>query len=896
MTKRVQRDEPSTPASSSTSSNDDVVRLRPYSYVHIHDGNTNTTRLLVGPSTYTRLEHEHFTSQVEPFINVPPQHYCIVDNPAAKSAEGAVIVDKASGAVKNRLGHKELRLTGPSFPLYPGEALSQPIAPLTVLTALEALRVTAIADFKDGKVERRAGDEWIVNGPCCVTPSVHVQVVEKLTAISVSDQSNLILRAERNFTDRTGVKRTAGEEWLYSKPGSFIRAIEETVIGKQDAIVLTEQTAIHVSALKDFTDRFDKKRRTGEQWLVTVRQCPTFIPTPNERVINASVQLTVLGKGQYAVVLNPVGADGQPKYGCKELRTGICTFFLHPTESLEGGIKTEHVLGKDEGLILYAKAAFEDVLPDGKKVRRAAGDRWMIRGPAAYTLPVEVRLVDRRKAIPLDENEGVYIRNLRTGRVRAHIGKTVLLNEDEELWNKELPALVEDLLTRPRYTKHLKMADDLGGRAPRNKSKVVTCNVPHNHFVQVYDFTSKKARVVRGPELVWLAPDEDLTVMSLSGGTPKQGDLIKTLCLFAGPDFATDMFVVETRDHARLKLHLSYNWLFDLDLPDIQRRMFNVPDFVGDMCKALAAKIRSAVASEPFDQFHLHANKIIKDAVFGEEKPEKAKKSSSEGGAATASSSTSRGAKDESTSEEDDEDTTMASMGQRRHQRLAFDSNGLIITNVDIHSVDPVDQKTSEALTKSVQLAIEITTSSQEADARHHALSLEQAAKGKLERSIIEDKRLAEGRVAELIKLECENAVVEAMGSSKAESQARAESAKIECETEVEIAKKRVQAATIVSSAELDIFKKRRELELVHKSNMLKLEIHRARTLAEIETDKFKKIIKAIGKETIKSISRAGPEMQARLLKSLGIESYLISDGSNPINLFNAAKGLTGGH
>ena len=41
------------------------------------------------------------------------------------------------------------------------------------------------------------------------------------------------------------------------------------------------------------------------------------------------------------------------------------------------------------------------------------------------------------------------------------------------------------------------------------------------------------------------------------------------------------------------------------------------------------------------------------------------------------------------------------------------------MTSIDIQSVEPVDQRTRDALQKSVQLAIEITTNSQEATARY---------------------------------------------------------------------------------------------------------------------------------------------------------------------------------
>ena len=43
----------------------------------------------------------------------------------------------------------------------------------------------------------------------------------------------------------------------------------------------------------------------------------------------------------------------------------------------------------------------------------------------------------------------------------------------------------------------------------------------------------------------------------------------------------------------------------------------------------------------------------------------------------------------------------------------------LVITNVDVQSVEPVDVQTRESLQKSVTLAIEITTKSQEAASQH---------------------------------------------------------------------------------------------------------------------------------------------------------------------------------
>jgi major vault protein len=39
-------------------------------------------------------------------------------------------------------------------------------------------------------------------------------------------------------------------------------------------------------------------------------------------------------------------------------------------------------------------------------------------------------------------------------------------------------------------------------------------------------------------------------------------------------------------------------------------------------------------------------------------------------------------------------------------------------------------------------------------------------------------------------------------------------------------------------------------------------------------------------------IARAGPELQAKLLSGLNLTGYILTEGNNPINLFNFANNL----
>lgn len=52
-----------------------------------------------------------------------------------------------------------------------------------------------------------------------------------------------------------------------------------------------------------------------------------------------------------------------------------------------------------------------------------------------------------RKAIPLNKNEGVYVRNLISGQVRCEMGpQAYLLQAHEQLYKKDLTPLVEEIL------------------------------------------------------------------------------------------------------------------------------------------------------------------------------------------------------------------------------------------------------------------------------------------------------------------------------------------------------------------------------------------------------------------------------------------------------------------
>lgn len=198
-----------------------------------------------------------------------------------------------------------------------------------------------------------------------------------------------------------------------------------------------------------------------------------------------------------------------------------------------------------------------------------------------------------------------------------------------------------------------------------------------------------------------------------------------------------------------MSLTIAYNWHFNVNTQDRAEasKVFNVKDFTGDACKTLASRIRGAVAVESFDHFHKHSAQIIRTSIFGVDESGKLRDS------------------------------------------LVFPSNNLAITNVDIQSAEPVDQLTRESLQKSVQLAIEITTKSQEARATAQAMKEDEESKGLLLTQQLENQSKAEEARKNLVQLTAECAAVEEEGTAVGKARAAAQAAEIEGLTAVRISK-----------------------------------------------------------------------------------------------------------
>lgn len=742
------------------------------------------------------------------------------------------------------------------FPLQVNEVLEEAEQPYRTVAPETVLRIEAIRPFvdkKDGKeIKRFPGDEWLIYGPTTYIPRVEERVNAVEKSIIIKKNQALQVRAKKNFTDRNGQKRYASETWLIKQPGAYLLDVCEEQVDILKAYILTDKQAIHIRAKANFTDVYGVERKNGQEWLVTNKMNETHILDVHEELVQYS-NLVVLNQRQYAVVMNPV-VDGKNQWGVKVIRNEV--FFLQPGEKLEGGIRNTYILTENQNLYVRANHTFKD--EKGQEFK--AGESFLVKGPCTYIPPIEVEILQERPNIQLSHNEGIYVQRRDTGEVRLIQGPlSYCLEPSEDLWEKHLDPQVEECLftgyQAPSKDEKGGLKYEKGQGKIIDRTRVVTLKCGLNTAVQLYDSKTNESEIVYGPYTIMLKPHHSITMLSLSGDVPKREGVIKTLALELGPTTMRDKFVVETSDHAKLNLSVTYKWRFVVNKESKEEgnKMFLISDFIGDACKQMASRIRGYTSGIAYKAFSENYQQLIQDLIF----------------------------KDKAT-------------GLRKP--FAFKTNNLIIEDVNCdEGLVPVDKSIEESLSRSLSQSFEIQSRAQKLQAEFSAMKLQQEKNGQLERLRLKSEIENEKDKIDLERQKAETEGVRSTGASIAEAKSKAEADKIYYQNELERAEQIAKAKKFEHDNELILLQKRYESEINHIRQTNELEIKSAKELAQIEADKFKNIVQAIGPETIKAIARSGPETQAKLLKGLGLKGFIISDGKNPINLFNTANGMLGG-
>lgn len=88
---------------------------------------------------------------------------------------------------------------------------------------------------------------------------------------------------------------------MHREPGYYIPSVDEDVLDIRSAYILTNQTALHIKASKEFIDVYGTKRQPGDEWLILKEKVDNHILDAYEDLINV-VDITVLASNQYCII------------------------------------------------------------------------------------------------------------------------------------------------------------------------------------------------------------------------------------------------------------------------------------------------------------------------------------------------------------------------------------------------------------------------------------------------------------------------------------------------------------------------------------------------------------------------------------------------------------------
>jgi major vault protein len=265
-------------------------------------------------------------------------------------------------------------------------------------------------------------------------------------------------------------------------------------------------------------------------------------------------------------------------------------------------------LRKNVGLHVRALRDFAagegELVPAG---RYAAGQELFIDNREGFFFPsANLEAVGEVRPVPISDKEGVYVRDLETGRITTEIGPKNYLPDPTRV---ELVKRLLDPETARLY-----------GVLEPDPTRAISVYIPPSYAVLV---TAKDRReVVRGPRTRILSFDEDLEVLTLSTGKPKTDEaLLRTCFLQTDGNKVSDIVRVKTSDHVELDVTLSYRVSFVAGEDGKgAERWFNVKNYVALLCDHLGSIVRGAVRATRIEDFHARSTDVIRSVILGERK------------------------------------------------------------------------------------------------------------------------------------------------------------------------------------------------------------------------------------------------------------------------------------
>lgn len=317
---------------------------------------------------------------------------------------------------------------------------------------------------------------------------------------------------------------------------------------------------------------------------------------------------------------------------------------------ITGGVNALYFPRKEHSIIQFGPDAKHYALqiPKGEGrylLNRESGNVETVVGPKMLLPDPRVELVVRRVLsqgqcrlmYPENDEVSAYNAELEDMMETSNSGRSGLVSEKDfarqsdsyagHTSSQGLQAISDDLENAGRRTRRGEASGSRGGSAGRRaarkgpKSVVVGSkfdNVPSidlwtGYAVKVVSKTGER-RVELGPKTILLDYDENLEVLELSMGKPKNTDnLMPTVYLRVSNNKVSDILTVETSDNIEVKIKLAYRVNFDTDLKD---HWFDVENYVKLLCDHTRSILKSVAKQTTIQEFYTNGMAIVRDTIL----------------------------------------------------------------------------------------------------------------------------------------------------------------------------------------------------------------------------------------------------------------------------------------
>lgn len=573
-------------------------------YTLVQDGANGQVDVIVGPhkaslaETDTPVIYDHETRRFNRIgasdaIMVNPTanegQYIILSNPS-EDIEGKKHPTKGKQSAQNLLNGHKINIPGPyDMPLFPGQiakvldghhlksneylicrVYNEDAAKENFSSAI--IKPTGKETEEETKKNKSKNDQIklipesdLVIGKLFVIKGTDVSFYIPPTGIEVVKgeyegeyvrKANTLERLEYCILlGQNGDKRfVRGPDVVFPKPTEeFVKQGNNI---KFKAIELNENMGIYVKVIAEY-----EKYKSGDEIFITGETQKIYFPRPEHAII---------------------------KYGDQ---------MIHYATAVTAG-EARYILNKKTGAVEMVTGP-EMLLPDPRKsviVKRALDER-----------TVNLWFPGNEEA--LEYNQKLKGRDLLE---EAELGETQDFSNDlsRSLKNTVRFAAVADEMERSStYSKPRTITLDT------KYEGAVRINVWPGHAIQVVKKTGERI-LIEGPKVRLLEYDEDLEVLSLSTGKPKNDhNNTRTTYLQKDNNVVSDIIEAETSDSVDTSVRLSYRVNFDEKHKD---KWFAVSDYVKLLTQHMRSIVRNKIKKTSIEEFNANATDIIRNLILGE--------------------------------------------------------------------------------------------------------------------------------------------------------------------------------------------------------------------------------------------------------------------------------------